>query len=380
MRPVIVDIGEFYGNPLRTGIQRTVCELLRHWPQDIPVRFVRYDPHIDGLITISSRAIAFLVKMFSSNTLSSSQISEEARLIDTGLHSTKVDLQPDDKVLIPELFFRFDRVAFYQRALNRKLFKPYLLIYDFVPWLQPDLYGIGGNMYLFLPYLRLAMAASKRAYISAAVRDDLDKKIMRGSGDVRGPAITLGADGVGLELQHYSADRRNIVCLGTLEAKKFQNVVFEAFRSLPPDPAGGKLQFLGKVPAFLQPQLAQIIEYRGVDVEVIDSPSDDQIRAYLRQARANIFISPNEGFGLPALETLFCGMPTVVSADLPSISGLPDDGQIRLPTIDVPSVAAAVTRLRDEAEVQALWDAAARLTLPHWRDFAVTLATWAATS
>ena len=378
MRAVIVDIGEFYGNPLRTGIQRTVCELLRHWPQDVPVRFARYDPHIDGLITISGRAVAFLVKMFGSNTLSPSQISEEARLLDAGIHSAKIDLQSDDRVLVPELFFRFDRVRFYQRALDEKLFQPYLLIYDFVPWLQPDLYGIGGNMYLFLPYLRLAMAANKRAYISAAVRDDLEKQILRGSGDAQGPAITLGADGVGLEFQHYSVDRRNIVCLGTLEAKKFQDVAFEAFLSLPPDPAGGKLQFLGKVPAFLQPQLAQIVDYRGADVEVIDSPSDEQIRYHLRHARASVFISPNEGFGLPALETLFCGMPTVVSANLPSISGLPDDGQIRLPKIDVPSVAAALTRLRDEAEVRALWDAAARLTLPRWRDFAITLSTWAA--
>ncbi|WP_420142331.1 hypothetical protein, partial [Sphingomonas sp.] len=90
MRPVIVDIGEFYGNPLRTGIQRMVCELLRHWPQDIPVQFARYDSQVDGLITISTRAICFLVKMFGSNALSASQISEEARLLDVGIHSRKI--------------------------------------------------------------------------------------------------------------------------------------------------------------------------------------------------------------------------------------------------------------------------------------------------
>lgn len=378
MRPIIVDLGEFYGSPLRTGIQRTVCELLGHWPENVPVRFARYDPHTDGLISISRAAIAFIVKMFGSNTLSPAQISAEARLLDSGIHSEKIDLHPDDKVLIPELFYRFDRVAFYQRAIERKLFQPYLLVYDFVPWLKPDLYGIGGNMYLFMPYLRLVMAAGKRAYISAAVRDDLENQILCGAGDVRGPAITLGADGIGLEPQRYTSDRRNIVCVGTLEAKKFQDVVFEAFRSLPPDPAGGKLQFLGKIPSFLQPQLAQIVDYDGADVEVIDSPSDEDIRIYLRQARASLFISPNEGFGLPALETLFCGMPTVVSANLPSISGLSDDGQIRLQAVDVPSVAAALVRLRDEAEIQALWDAAATLTLPRWRDFAITLATWVA--
>jgi glycosyltransferase involved in cell wall biosynthesis len=378
MRPIIVDLGEFYGAPLRTGIQRTVCELLAHWPQDVPARFARYDPHVDGLISISSRAIAFLVKMFGKNTLSPAEISAEARMIDAGIHSGKIDLHPEDKVLLPELFYRFDRVAFYQRAIEQELFQPYMLIYDFVPWLKPDLYGIGGNMYLFMPYLRLVMAATKRSYISATVRDDLAKQILRGTGDVQGPAITLGADGIDLEPQEYTADRRNIVCLGTLEAKKFQDVAFEAFRSLPPDPSGGKLQFLGKIPSFLQPQLAQIVEYVGADVEVIDNPSDDEIRGHLRQARASLFVSPNEGFGLPALETLFCGIPTVVSANLPSVSGLSDEGQIRLETVDVSSVAAALMRLRDEKEIQVLWSAAAKLTLPRWKDFAISLATWVA--
>jgi len=378
MRPIIVDLGEFYGAPLRTGIQRTVCELLAHWPQDVPVRFARYDPHVDGLISISSQALAFLIKMFGKNTLSPAEISAEARMMDAGIHSAKIDLYPEDKVLLPELFYRFDRVAFYQRAIEQALFQPYMLIYDFVPWLKPDLYGVGGNMYLFMPYLRLVMAATKRSYISAAVRDDLAKQILRGTGDVQGPTITLGADGIDLEPQEYTADRRNIVCLGTLEAKKFQDVAFEAFRSLPPDPSGGKLQFLGKIPSFLQPQLAQIVEYVGADVEVIDNPSDDEIRGHLRQARASLFVSPNEGFGLPALETLFCGIPTVVSANLPSVSGLSDEGQIRLETVDVSSVAAALMRLRDEREIQVLWSAAAKLTLPRWKDFAISLATWVA--
>ncbi len=378
MRPIIVDLGEFYGAPLRTGIQRTVCELLAHWPQDVPVRFARYDPHIDGLISISNRAIAFLVKMFGKNTLSPAEISAEARMMDAGIHSAKIDLHPEDKVLLPELFYRFDRVAFYQRAIEQELFQPYMLIYDFVPWLRPELYGVGGNMYLFMPYLRLVMAATKRSFISEAVREDLAKQVLRGTGDVQGPAITLGADGIDLEPQEYTEDRRNIVCLGTLEAKKFQDVAFEAFRSLPPDPTGGKLQFLGKIPSFLQPQLAQVVEYVGADVEVIDNPSDDEIRDHLRQARASLFVSPNEGFGLPALETLFCGIPTVVSANLPSVSGLSDEGQIRLETVDVSSVAAALTRLRDEREIQGLWSAAAKLTLPRWKDFAINLATWVA--
>ncbi len=371
-----MDLAEFYENPVRTGIQRTVCELLANWPSDIPVQFARYDPHVEGFISISDQAVRFLVHMFGNNTLSPEEIASELPLIDAGIHSQRIFPRRDDKVLVPELFYRMDRVCFYRQAIRTNAFQTFLLIYDFVPWFKPELYRIGPNMRLFMPFLQLAIDVHHRAYISGAVRDDFEHRIMHGHSDGAGRAITLGADGIGLERQTFNINRRNFVCLGTFEAKKCPEIVFEAFRTLARDTKGGKLQFLGKVPEDLPRHLKPYIADKGLDIEIIDGPSDEQLRAYLREARASIFISPNEGFGLPALETLFCGFPTVLHADLPSIFGLPDCGQIRLPDVTVSTVAEAFTQLRDDHFAEALWRDAADLVLPTWREFAAALANW----
>lgn len=375
MRPVIVDIGEFYNLPLRTGIQRTVWELISHWPKEIPVQFVRYDPLTDGFISISNKAIQFLMTMFGSNIFSAEQIGAEVRILDAGEHSHPIYLQTNDRVLIPELFYSRDRVEFYRRAIAEDRFKSFFLIYDFVPWLKPDLYKIGPNMNVFMPYLHLTLEMQNRAYISAAVRDDFIKRISRQQ-QSGGPVLILGANGIGLEPQVFRKERRNFVCLGTFEAKKRQDIVFEAFRSLPNDGHGGKLQFLGKVPTNFADRLKPILEYKGTDIEVIDGPSDEEIRVHLRSARASIFISPNEGFGLPALETLYSCIPTVVCADLPSVVGLPAHGQIRLSSVDVQTLASTILRLRDDDEAEALWTSAAKLELPTWEDFAMNLVSW----
>ena len=103
---------------------------------------------------------------------------------------------------------------------------------------------------------------------------------------------------------------------------------------------------------------------------------DAGVRDALRGARAMLFPSEGEGFGLPAMEGLHAGLPVVVSAGLPCIEGLPALGQVRLDRVDEEAVAAAVLRLLDDAEAARLWAAAATLALPTWRDFAHAAAAW----
>ena len=75
--------------------------------------------------------------------------------------------------------------------------------------------------------------------------------------------------------------------------------------------------------------------------------------AYLGRARALLFPSEGEGFGLPPVEALFCGIPVIVAAGLPALEGVPPLGQIRLSPPDRDNVAAALRTLFDDGAASA---------------------------
>lgn len=376
MSPIIIDIGEFFSNPIRTGIQRVVRQVIAHWPANVTRIYARYDAEIDGLVEVSDRLLRFICRESEQDGANPERVARHANLLQRVEGLRPIELAAGDRVLVPELFYDGQRVAFYARLHGEVGADVYLTIFDFMPWLRPSLYRIGLEASRgIMPYLRLTTLVRHRCFISAATRDDFYRRIMRCPEVDSGPVIALGSDGLEMPLQSFDRSKTDFVCIGTLEGKKHQEIVFQAFLSLP-RPRAGRLQFLGKVPCDLAPWLQEVVDYCGPDVEVVDAPSDAVLRAYIARARASIFISDNEGFGLPAVETLYCGLPTVIHAGLPALAGVPEDGQIRLNDLEVRTVAAAMARLDDDAEAERLWRGAAGLALPSWTDYAASLAKW----
>ena len=377
-RPIIVDIGEFCSNPIRTGIQRVVRQVIAHWPADVERVYARYDPETDCLLEVSDRLLRFICRESEQDGSSPERVARHAVLMQRAEGLRPIALGVGDRVLVPELFYDGKRTAFYVRLEGEFGAQVHLTIFDFMPWLRPNLYRIGPEASrAIMPYLRLTTLVRHRCFISAATRDDFARRIMRRPGDDHGPVIALGADGLEMPRQTFDRSKTDYVCIGTLEGKKHQEIVFRAFLSLP-RPRAGRLQFLGKVPRDLAPWLREIVDYGGTDVEIVDAPSDALLRDYISRARASIFISSNEGFGLPAVETLYCGLPTVVHANLPALAGVSDGGQIRLADLNAATVAGAMVRLDDDAEAERLWQGTVGLPLPSWRDYALALARWVA--
>lgn len=375
-RPVYVDLGEFWSNPIRTGIQRVVRQLIAHWPDDVDRVYARYDPASDNLIEIPDAAMAFLCRESEIDGSSPARAARHASILHRERGARPIRLAPGDRILVPELFYDAARAAFYARLAAEGRIETHLTIFDFMPWLRPNLYRLTPTASsVIMPYLRLTMLVRQRCFISAATRDDFARRIMRIDQGDPGPVITLGADGLDMPKQTFHPSKRDYVCIGTLEGKKHQEIVFRGFLSLP-RPRVGRLQFLGRVPHDLAPWLREVVDYRGADVEVVDGPADPVLRTYIERARASIFISSSEGFGLPAVETLYAGLPTVVHAGLPALAGLPGGGQIKLPDLTPASVAEAMSLLDDDETAARLWRGAAGLALPSWRDYASTLARW----
>lgn len=78
-----------------------------------------------------------------------------------------------------------------------------------------------------------------------------------------------------------------------------------------------KIKFAGKEPLADKIKLIKYAKEAGVDKECLEFlgfVSDDDLRLYMQKCSAFVFPSYAEGFGLPPLEAMACGAPTLVAS------------------------------------------------------------------
>ena len=357
-----LDITELAQNPINTGIQRVVRALIRHWPIDIPLTLVRFDP-AQGLMKLPDTARA---------TLLDPAVTVDHpvdRRAGPGARAA-VSLDATSRILVPEVFYDTARCRFY-RALPPE--QVGFLLYDLIPYLHPAQIGVRQTA-SFMPYLRLLRDATHIGFISEQTRAEFTHRIRR-TDQCPGPVLPLGADGLGVERQIFAATRTDFVCIGSIDGRKNQNLIIAAFQRLWQRGSHAHLTLVGN--AFPRVDLSAL-------EAIADHPhftwhrdaTDETVRGLLRGARATLYMSEIEGYGLPPVESLGAGIPVIVSDRVPSIRALPQAGQIRLTTLTLETIAEAVEAVCDDRIAQDLWQQAATLQLPGWADFARTTADW----
>ena len=111
-----------------------------------------------------------------------------------------------------------------------------------------------------------------------------------------------------------------------------------------------KLVMTGKPSPSLQ---AEIQELRlGELVQFVDSACNEELARLYRGALALVFPSLYEGFGLPPLEAMACGIPVLTSnvCSLPEVMG---DAGVLVDPLDVEAIADGMRRLVQDGELRA---------------------------
>ncbi len=354
---ILLDITELVQNPINTGIQRVVRALIRHWPSDIPLTLVTLDP-ARGMLQLPDAARAILLNPTA--TMDSAALGPSATLA----------LNAASRILVPEVFYDAARCRFY-RALPPE--QVGFVVYDLIPYLYPAQIGVRQTA-SFMPYLRLLRDATHLAFISERTRAEFAGRIRR-TDECPGPVLPLGADGLGLERQIFTTSRNDFVCIGSIDGRKNQALIIAAFQRLWQRGSHARLILVGS--AFPRVDLSAL-------EAIADHPhftwhrdaTDEALRSLLRGARATLYMSEIEGYGLPPLESLGAGIPVIVSDQVPSIRSLPQAGHIRLTLLNPATIEAAVEAVCDDQIAQDLWTQAASLALPGWADFAQKTAGW----
>lgn len=373
MKQVFIDCTELYGNPVRTGIQRVVRELLRHWPvSGPPVEIVRFDAQY-GLINVPTPAVRLL-----SDEDPAALKMPHAELVQAiaraGAAGRPVDPPRGTSIFLPELFYDPARCQFYWRRVVDNPGQVSLLIFDFLPILYPQIFNLPSAA-PFMHYLHLVQRVQHIAHISERTRREYATRVMRMTASSNGIVLPLGGDGLSLEHQTWHAGRRGFVVLGSLDGWKNQDVVVAAFLKLWEAGLDVPLTLIGRTHhgvdlSWLEPARAYP-QFRW-----LSNASDNDVMAELRNTIATIYLPELAGFGLPPIESLHAGIPVITLTDMPSLDGFPPDGQVRLSRAETELVADAVSQLMDSAASIALWQEATALSVPTWKDFAVRTAGW----
>ncbi|PKO23222.1 MAG: glycosyltransferase family 1 protein [Chloroflexi bacterium HGW-Chloroflexi-1] len=155
------------------------------------------------------------------------------------------------------------------------------------------------------------------------------------------------ADALARVRARYGIGERYLLYVGTLQPRKNLARLVDAFAPLAGDPAldGVQLVLAGKR-GWLDDDLAPRVARLGLS-ERVRFPgyvADADLPALLSGARAFVFPSLYEGFGIPVLEAQSCGVPVMTSnnSSLPEVAG---DAALLVDPHDVDAIAEAMCRL-----------------------------------
>ena len=160
-------------------------------------------------------------------------------------------------------------------------------------------------------------------------------------------------------------ERAYVVQLGTIEPRKNHALtldIWDHFAGSGPD-----LHIIGRR-GWMIDEFARRMASPPPGVFEFNALDDDSVAAHLRGAAALLFPSHAEGFGLPLLEALNCGIP-VIASDIPVFRELAGDHALYLDPCDVHTWADCIMRLASPfANPQESRVKPAQRHIPGWPD------------
>src|SRR5947207_4430206 len=150
----------------------------------------------------------------------------------------------------------------------------------------------------------------------------------------------------------YGIDSPFILYVGRIQARKNLPRLVEAYSLLRKQGITAKLVLVGKQDWQSERVLARIQELGLGDSVIFPGYVDwDDLPVFYNAAEVFVFPSILEGFGLPVLESMASGLPTITSfgSSLEEVAG---DGALLVDPLDVRSIAEAIAQVFENAELR----------------------------
>ncbi|MGP4021127.1 glycosyltransferase family 4 protein [Saccharopolyspora sp. 5N708] len=221
-------------------------------------------------------------------------------------------------------------------------------VHDTVPWTHPETLTPRGVSWHRRAISRAARHADALVVPTAAVAADLARHTEITAGlRVIGEGVTpdLLAEPDPNVVEGLELPARYVLAIGTVEPRKgYEHLVRAMAEPTAPDAA---LLIVGR-PGWGGVDIARIAAECGADrVRLLESVSDTELAALLRNATALAAPSLAEGFGLPIVEAMALGVP-VVHSDAPALVEVAGGAGVAVPRADPVALAAALRAVVDD--------------------------------
>lgn len=369
-----IDLTSFFSSPHRTGIQRVCSALCKFWPDPDHLVPVMLSGGSLRILPANTRQLAAAHFTQSTLTLGFNNGIATPFLTDSKPMMTP---GPAARLLIPELFYDNDRIVFFNQLDSGSRHYCYFLVYDFLPLTHPGYFSPTIDQVAVHNYLLMLRKFTNLGFISDLTRRTFFHRLRR-TKFVAGPVFQLGADGLGPRPLLPPCHRRPMfVALGTIEQRKNHRLILEAFDELATEMADLHLVFVGQINPRDTCMLERIKSLGPrLTFRWYNSPDDNMVRDLVANARATLFLSAAEGFGLPPLESLWLGTPVIAHPGIPSLEPYQTTAVYLVDPLNVPTLMHAVRVFADASTYpQRVRDAIA-LPLPTWTAFAHAVASW----
>jgi glycosyltransferase involved in cell wall biosynthesis len=200
-------------------------------------------------------------------------------------------------------------------------------VHDIIPYIFKDRYfPFPGSMKWYKQALGFALNADAILVISNSVKNDLVKHagakpekirvIYEGSDEQRFRVLNLTEKEAGVLRQKYGIADKFIMCTGGDESRKNMAELVEAYSLLPENLREEyQLVIVCKLSGPAVERYNEVKSRFGVQDRVIftNYVPDEDLSALYNMATVQAFVSQYEGFGLPVLEAMMCGLPVLTS-------------------------------------------------------------------
>ena len=370
-----IDLSEFLATPITTGIQRIAGEMCRYLPPNsaIPVRL-----NLDRYIALSPALISAIGKYFRDPSKSGAAEIRRLGELENGL---PVTISPEDSVLVPEAFDEPARLTFFRSMPERDLQRYRFIIYDLLPLTHPEYFPRDTVLAFSAGYFQIIRRATNCGFISEETREAYFRRLKR-TDRREGVVLPLGCDSLGQKPDRITLDRPlTFSVLGTIEPRKNHELILDAFEPLLRQVDGLTLSFIGKI-GWVDPEFARRVQtlasHKNSGLRFHSARGDHEIRSYIEQSRATIYVSSAEGYGLPPVESLWVGTPVIASSTIPSLKDLRSEGIHYVEPLTVLNLRRAVLAFLDDDYANQKAQETANLNLPTWNSFTREVIRWCA--
>jgi glycosyltransferase involved in cell wall biosynthesis len=390
---IYVDVTSSCESPMNTGVQRMARGLFRNLRAHYPVTPLRWEPSLRSYCVLSPRERGFLEKPFAG------LLAHKARAVPGRLANPiplwskfrrqsarrrfdlPAHLHSGDIFLVPEIFpdNRIDWLENVSRKTNTQWIA---FFHDAITWRRPELTSDKRRQH-FTDYMKALASFDKVVAVSEEAADDLRNFWDESGDDSRiqlnpWPVDDQFATPMKESPLGFEKNRPNVLCVGTLEARKNHLTLFQASEKIWREcgPVFELILIGRKTAEFGDRVIAELRRMRraGQPVRWHRHVDDEKLLATYDGCAFTVFPSLAEGFGLPIIESLRRGRPCLCGENGALGERARNGGCLTVDQTNAAALAEAMQRLLTDEELYSrLCREASARHFDTWEDFIARL-------